>query len=652
MATVDASPESAGTAGAGAGPLVLASAAAVRAAMLRAAGLSFTVRPARVDEGAVKAAMRAGDPEGRETARALAALKARRVSAEAPGAFVVGRRPAPRLRHGVVRQAGRHRRRAGAAAPAQGPPPHPGHGGVRGPRRDRAVGRPGLPRARDAALHGRLPGALSGARGRRNPRLRRRLRGGGAGRPASCGDRRRLVRRAGPAAVAASRLPARARARRDMILTGAARLAGVMGWPVAHSRSPRIHGYWLEEKGIDGAYLPLAVPPERLAAALAALPALGFSGCNLTAPHKEAALPRMATLSETARRIGAVNTVTVGVDGALHGDNTDGYGFIGHLRQEAPCWEPAAPVAVLGAGGAARAVVDALAGAGAPDIRLVNRSPARAAALAEAAGAPVRAHPWSARAALLANCGLLVNTTTLGQVGGPALDLDLGRLPAAAVVYGPGLRAARDRPAEGGPGARAQGGGRARHVDPSGAARLRRLVRCRGGGDGGAPLLRGARALRGGGHGRSRPHGLDRHGQDHGGGRAQGLRRRGLRRRRGGPPAARARRGRGGAGARALSRCGRRRHRRPGAGGRPGGARCARLRRPGGAGAPGGDPAPPRPRRRTALPRRRPAAGLPPRGARCAAALRDRGRGALRRDAGGVGAGLRAAGRGCWGGRG
>ena len=220
-----------------------------------------------------------------------------------------------------------------------------------------------------------------------------------------------------------------------MILSGAARLAGVMGWPVAHSRSPRIHGYWLEEKGIDGAYLPLAVRPERLAAALAALPALGFSGCNLTAPHKEAAVPHMDTLSETARRIGAVNTVTVGADGALHGDNTDGYGFIGHLRQEAPCWEPAAPVAVLGAGGAARAVVDALAGAGAPDIRLVNRSPARAAALAEAAGAPVRAHPWSERAAVLADCGLLVNTTALGQVGRPALALDLGRLPAEAVVY-------------------------------------------------------------------------------------------------------------------------------------------------------------------------------------------------------------------------
>ena len=220
-----------------------------------------------------------------------------------------------------------------------------------------------------------------------------------------------------------------------MILTGAARLAGVMGWPVAHSRSPRIHGYWLEEKGIDGAYLPLAVRPENLDAALAALPALGFRGCNLTAPHKEAALARMDTLSETARRIGAVNTVTVACDGALHGDNTDGFGFISHLRQEAPGWEPTAPVAMLGAGGAARAVVDALCAAGVPEVRLLNRTGERAAALAEEVGETVRPRSWERRAEALADCGLLVNTTNLGQVGKPALDLDLGRLPADAVVY-------------------------------------------------------------------------------------------------------------------------------------------------------------------------------------------------------------------------
>ena len=220
-----------------------------------------------------------------------------------------------------------------------------------------------------------------------------------------------------------------------MILTGAARLAGVMGWPVAHSRSPRIHGYWLEEKGIDGAYLPLAVRPEALGAALAALPALGFRGCNLTAPHKEAALDHMASLSATARRIGAVNTVKVGEDGALHGDNTDGFGFISHLRQEAPSWDSAQPVAMLGAGGAARAVVDALRAEGVAEIRVANRSPERAAALAAAVGDTVHPLPWDERAAALEGCGLLVNTTQLGQVGKPPLDLDLERLPADAVVY-------------------------------------------------------------------------------------------------------------------------------------------------------------------------------------------------------------------------
>ena len=220
-----------------------------------------------------------------------------------------------------------------------------------------------------------------------------------------------------------------------MILTGAARLAGVMGWPVVHSRSPRIHGYWLEEKGIDGAYLPLAVRPEALEAALAALPALGFRGCNLTAPHKEAALARMDSLSDTARRIGAVNTVTITDDGALHGDNTDGYGFISHLRQEAPGWETAAPAVVLGAGGAARATVDALSAAGVLEIRLLNRTGERAAALAEEAGKTVCSFPWEQRDEALAGCSLLVNTTQLGQVGKPALDLDLERLPPDAVVY-------------------------------------------------------------------------------------------------------------------------------------------------------------------------------------------------------------------------
>ena len=272
-----------------------------------------------------------------------------------------------------------------------------------------------------------------------------------------------------------------------------------MGWPVAHSRSPRIHGYWLEEKGIDGAYLPLAVRPEALGAALSALPALGFRGCNLTAPHKEAALDHMSSVSAAARRIGAVNTVTVGDDGALHGDNTDGFGFISHLRQEAPAWAPSLPVATLGAGGAARAVVDALRAEGVLEIRVANRSPERAAALAAGVGDTVFPLPWDDRAAALEGCGLLVNTTQLGQVGKPALDLDLRLLPPQCRGLRSRVRAAGDGIDPGGADAGKRDGGRARHAAASGAARFRRLVRGRGRSNGGASLLRRRRALTGGG---------------------------------------------------------------------------------------------------------------------------------------------------------
>ncbi len=220
-----------------------------------------------------------------------------------------------------------------------------------------------------------------------------------------------------------------------MILSGAARLAGVMGWPVRHSRSPRIHGYWLEKEGIDGAYIPLAVRPEALGQALAALPALGFRGCNLTLPHKEAALVHLDSLSVDARRIGAVNIVTVGEDGTLHGHNTDGEGFLAHLRDAAPDWAPEAPVMVLGAGGAARAAVSALVGAGVARLTLANRNAARAETLAAAFGDTVRTVPWEDREEALEGCGLLVNATSLGMTGSPPLALALAALPAHAVVY-------------------------------------------------------------------------------------------------------------------------------------------------------------------------------------------------------------------------
>jgi shikimate dehydrogenase len=237
-------------------------------------------------------------------------------------------------------------------------------------------------------------------------------------------------------------------------LTGRARLAGVMGWPIAHSRSPRLHGFWLAQHDIDGAYLPLAVRPENLAAALRALPILGFAGVNITLPHKSAALGLVDRASPESRRIGAINTVVVGADGLLDGSNTDGYGFLGHLKTSAPGWKAAAgPAVLLGAGGAARAIAVALLDAGVPELRIANRTPRRAAELAAALGAAARPVDWDRRNDALAGASLLVNSTTLGMAGQPALEINLQRLPRKAVVYDivyvpletPLLAAARER---------------------------------------------------------------------------------------------------------------------------------------------------------------------------------------------------------------
>jgi len=220
-----------------------------------------------------------------------------------------------------------------------------------------------------------------------------------------------------------------------MIISGKAKLAGVMGWPVGHSRSPRLHGFWLDRYGIDGAYVPLAVPPERMLDAVRALPALGLRGANVTVPHKEGVMAALDRIDPQARRIGAVNTIVVTEDGSLEGRNTDGFGFLANLEQGVPGWTASAgPVTVLGAGGASRAIVVALADAGAPEIRLVNRTRARAEALAAELGGPIRVLDWDDRARALDGAALLANTTTQGMVGQPALDIDLGRLPPEAVV--------------------------------------------------------------------------------------------------------------------------------------------------------------------------------------------------------------------------
>ena len=220
-----------------------------------------------------------------------------------------------------------------------------------------------------------------------------------------------------------------------MTISGKAIVAGVMGWPVGHSRSPRLHNFWLARAGIDGAYVPFAVPPGRVEEALRALPALGFAGTNATIPHKEAAFAAVDETDAIARRIGAVNTVFVKEDGALAGTNTDAFGFAEALRSRLGAWSGAGAVAVvLGAGGAARAIVAALQDERASEIRLVNRTATRAEAIRERFGPPVVAVGWDEREEALDGAAFLVNTTALGMEGGEALDIRLDALPGDAVV--------------------------------------------------------------------------------------------------------------------------------------------------------------------------------------------------------------------------
>jgi shikimate dehydrogenase len=217
-------------------------------------------------------------------------------------------------------------------------------------------------------------------------------------------------------------------------------LAGVMGWPVSHSRSPLMHNLWLKQHGIQGVYVPLPVQPERLPDALRGLPALGFAGCNLTIPHKVAAMAHMDEIDPLARRMGAMNLVVVGPEGQLKGFNTDGFGFWQSLIDAQPGFRAdAGPVAVLGAGGAARAVVLSLLERGAPQVRLLNRTAEKAQQLAHELGesgvqGAIEVLPWTEREAALQGCALLVNTTSLGMQGQPELSLRLDALPQDALV--------------------------------------------------------------------------------------------------------------------------------------------------------------------------------------------------------------------------
>lgn len=223
-------------------------------------------------------------------------------------------------------------------------------------------------------------------------------------------------------------------------ISGKAKLAGVIGWPISHSLSPPLHSYWLERYGIDGAYVPLAVKPEDFETALRALPKLGFQGCNVTIPHKEAAAKLVDRLEPLAQAIGAVNTIIVREDGSLEGRNTDAPGFVANLTETLGDWQPAGKRAVvLGAGGAARGIVAALAEAGAARLTLLNRTPSRAQALAgELAarfpGVDIVCGDRHSHRDRWREEDLLVNTTSLGQTGQPPLEIDLAALPAHAVV--------------------------------------------------------------------------------------------------------------------------------------------------------------------------------------------------------------------------
>jgi shikimate dehydrogenase len=214
------------------------------------------------------------------------------------------------------------------------------------------------------------------------------------------------------------------------VLSGHARVAGIAGWPVTYSRSPRLHGFWLQRHGIDGAYIPLRIRPGEFATAMRGLLAAGFAGANVTIPHKLAAFDICDSVDGTARRAGAVNTL-VFHEGRIAGSNTDGYGFIANLRSHGV--QPAGgPALLLGAGGSARAVAAALQDAGAT-VSVANRTRARAEELARDLPG-LRVIDWDAKVSALADHALVVNTTPLGMVGHEPLDLDLSHVPPSLAV--------------------------------------------------------------------------------------------------------------------------------------------------------------------------------------------------------------------------
>ena len=212
-------------------------------------------------------------------------------------------------------------------------------------------------------------------------------------------------------------------------------LAGVIGSPVAHSKSPQIHGHWLKTHGIQGYYIPMDVAAENLENVLRTLPNMGFVGVNITVPHKERILEIADLVTDRATLIGAANTIIFRKDGKIQADNTDGLGFIRNLQQSAPAWDPkAGPAAILGAGGAARAVISALLEVGVPEIMLSNRTRVRAEALKTEFGKRLVVVDWVQAGNMMEDAATVVNTTSLGMLGKPPLRVPLDGLRKGTLV--------------------------------------------------------------------------------------------------------------------------------------------------------------------------------------------------------------------------
>ncbi|AXI56597.1 Shikimate dehydrogenase (NADP(+)) (plasmid) [Pseudoseohaeicola sp. NH-UV-7] len=212
-------------------------------------------------------------------------------------------------------------------------------------------------------------------------------------------------------------------------------LAGVIGSPIAHSRSPALHQFWLRKYGIPGFYIPMDVATDNLEQVIRTLPKMGFVGVNVTIPHKETVMKVADLVTDRATLIGAANTLIFRKDGKIHADNTDGFGFIENLKQGAPAWNPkSGPAVVLGAGGAARAVVASLADSGVPEILLTNRTRVRAEKLRDDFGKRVTVVDWVQAGNLMEDAAIVINTTSLGMIGKPELRVPLDGLRKGTVV--------------------------------------------------------------------------------------------------------------------------------------------------------------------------------------------------------------------------